>query len=235
MGSTADRYRPGGATSGSERRRDNGCALLRLSAQKWRQVIFLSAFCIFCCLVNRLTPNDPYMGRTAPLTSKRCILYIYSTNVGTEYFKHALYSPFFSLQMAVCFIMLTCLVPILFTFYVQNVLKLKKNNSDAKGLKGDCPVRNWGYMGDVSLANDAVFFCWKWLPKLGLLDPTVGSSETSGTARLLMRCHTPEDFHYLLISVSCCELLLVGILPRRPGFDPRSVRMGSSPRSKRCY
>ena len=45
--------------------------------------------------VNRLTPNDPYMGRNAPLTSKRCILYIYSTNVGTEYFKHALYSPFF--------------------------------------------------------------------------------------------------------------------------------------------
>jgi len=39
---------------------------------------------------NRLTPNDPYMGRTAPLTSKRCILYIYSTNIGTEYFKHTL-------------------------------------------------------------------------------------------------------------------------------------------------
>ena len=47
--------------------------------------------------INRLTPNDPYMGRTAPLTSKRCILYIYSTNIGTEYFKHALYSPFFFL------------------------------------------------------------------------------------------------------------------------------------------
>jgi len=45
--------------------------------------------------LNRLTPNDPYMGRTAPLTSKRCILYIYSRNVGTEYFKHALYSQFF--------------------------------------------------------------------------------------------------------------------------------------------
>jgi hypothetical protein len=26
-------------------------------------------------LFNRLTPNDPYMGRTAPLTSKCCILY----------------------------------------------------------------------------------------------------------------------------------------------------------------
>jgi hypothetical protein len=44
--------------------------------------------------INRLTANDPYTGRTAPLTSKRCISYIYSTNVSTEYFKHALYSPF---------------------------------------------------------------------------------------------------------------------------------------------
>ena len=46
-------------------------------------------------VLNRLTPNDPYMGRTAPLTSKLCISYIYSTNIGTEYIKHALYSPFF--------------------------------------------------------------------------------------------------------------------------------------------
>ena len=44
--------------------------------------------------INLLTPNDPYMGRTAQLTSKRCILYIYSKNVGTEYFKQPLYSPF---------------------------------------------------------------------------------------------------------------------------------------------
>ena len=79
-----------------------------------------------CCLFNRLTPNNPYMGRTAPLTSKCCILYIYSTNIGTEYFKHALHSPFFPLQNAVCFIMLTCLVSVLFTFYIQGVLKLKK-------------------------------------------------------------------------------------------------------------
>ena len=62
-------------------------------------------------MVNPLTPNDPYSGRTAPLTSKRCILYIYSTNIGSEHFKHGIYSPCFSLQNTVFFIVLTYLVP----------------------------------------------------------------------------------------------------------------------------
>ena len=48
-------------------------------------------------LFNPLTPNDDYSGRTAPLTSKRCILYIYSTNIDTAYFKHGIYCPFFPL------------------------------------------------------------------------------------------------------------------------------------------
>jgi len=77
-------------------------------------------------MFNPLTPNDAYRSRTAPLTSKRCILYIYSTNACTEYFKHGIYSPFSALQVAVCFIILTYLVPVLFTFYIQSVLKLKK-------------------------------------------------------------------------------------------------------------
>ena len=75
---------------------------------------------------NPLTPNDHYIGHTAPLTSKRYILYIYSTNIGTKYFKHGVYSPFILLKNTVCFVILTYLVPVLFTFYIQSVLKLKK-------------------------------------------------------------------------------------------------------------
>ena len=38
---------------------------------------------------NPLKPNDLKKRRTAQLTSRCCILYIYSTNKRTEYFKHA--------------------------------------------------------------------------------------------------------------------------------------------------
>ena len=61
------------------------------------------AFCVQTAickeLIKRLTPNDQYMGLTPPLNSKRFIIYIYSTNIGTEYYKYALYSPLpFSLK-----------------------------------------------------------------------------------------------------------------------------------------
>jgi hypothetical protein len=60
--------------------------------------------------------------RTAQLTSRRFILNIYSTNILTEYFKQAAHSPFLSLQDAVYFIMLPFMVPVIFTFEIQDVL-----------------------------------------------------------------------------------------------------------------
>ena len=88
--------------------------------KQWQVLsVFSKIFTYFFVNINPLTPNDDCSGRTAPLTSKRCILYIYSTNIGTEYFKHGIDSPFFPLQNAVCFINLTFLVPVLFTFYIQ--------------------------------------------------------------------------------------------------------------------
>jgi len=41
------------------------CAAARMSELELEQRSF-----------NRLTPDDPYMDRTAPISSKRCILYI---------------------------------------------------------------------------------------------------------------------------------------------------------------
>src|SRR5215469_13453325 len=84
-------------------------------------------------VVNRLTPNDPYRGRTAQLTSRRCILYIHSTNIRTEYFKHAAHSPFFSLQNALYFITLRFWF-LYYSHFIYRVCKNLKENSGAKVL-----------------------------------------------------------------------------------------------------
>ena len=70
-------------------------------------------------------PNDIYIYIYANLQMLHFIYY--STNIRTEYFKHAAHSPVFSLQNAVYFIMLHFLVPVLFKFYIQSVIKFLKN------------------------------------------------------------------------------------------------------------
>jgi len=83
------------------------------------------------CVFYLLTPNDRYSGRTAPLTSKRCILYIYSTIQVLNILNMVYTLRFFSSKFSLFHnsnVFGSCFIHILYT----GVLKLKKNNSGAK-------------------------------------------------------------------------------------------------------
>ena len=89
--------------------------------------------------LNPLTPNDPYRGRTTPLTSK-VAFHIFIQQIQVLNILNVVYNlSLFPFQNAVCFIILMYLVPILFTFYIHGVLKLKKK-SGAKWLTSWNPL-----------------------------------------------------------------------------------------------
>ena len=68
--------------------------------------------------INHLTLNGHFSGRTAPLTTDAAF-FIYSTDMRTEYFKHAAYSLFFSSSKYRLFhnatFFGTCIIHILYT------------------------------------------------------------------------------------------------------------------------
>ena len=86
--------------------------------------------------LNPLTPNDPYSGRTASLTSKRSILYIYSTNIITEYFKYGIYSPFFFSSKCSLFrnsnVFGSCVIHILYTVCAKIKKKFRRQKVNGK-------------------------------------------------------------------------------------------------------
>ena len=67
-------------------------------------------------LINHLTPNGHYMGRTAPLTSRCCILYIYSTNIPKNILNMLQNLRFFFSSKCRLFHNATFFVRVLFTF-----------------------------------------------------------------------------------------------------------------------
>jgi len=84
--------------------------------------------------INPLTPNDPYSGRTAPLTSK-VAFYTFIQQIQILNILNMVYTLFFFSSKCSLFhnsnIIGSCIIHILYT----GCAKIKKNNSGAKRLR----------------------------------------------------------------------------------------------------
>ena len=91
--------------------------------------VLLTMYLSIFLVINLLTPNVNYSGRTAPLTNK-VAFYIFIQQIYVLNILNMVYTLLFFyiyiFQNAVCFIIVTYLVPVLFALYIQGVLKLKK-------------------------------------------------------------------------------------------------------------
>ena len=87
-------------------------------------------------ILNLLTPNVNYSGRTAPLTSKVAFyiyIYIYIKQIYVLNILNMVYTLRFFFSKCSLFHNFIVFGSVLFTFYIQGVLKLKKIIPAAKG------------------------------------------------------------------------------------------------------
>ena len=147
----------------------------------WNSTILLCTPCIF----NLLTPNDHYSGRTAPLISKCCILYIYSTNTGTEYFKHGIYSPFFSSSKCSLFhnsnVFGSCFIRVLYTgcAKIKKIIPVPKGYFTKPSMCFTCICRNLMTTTQISSISTQKFIYCICLPSLWISFSLAHNSSTS--------------------------------------------------------
>ena len=125
-------------------------------------------------------------------------------------------SPFISLKNAVFFIIITCLVPVLFTFYVQGVLKL--NNSGTKRLMR----RNSTFFP----LRVFISFEWFWVSIISINFHGVCNGDELCSLRFrnwifmyyLHRCQASA-------SVPCPSLLVSGFSPQQSRLEPWPINV----------
>jgi hypothetical protein len=63
--------------------------VILLTLREITEILNCERNCTILFMINPLALSDPFMGCSAQLTSRRCILNTYSTDIRTEYFKRA--------------------------------------------------------------------------------------------------------------------------------------------------
>ena len=165
-------------------------------------------------VLNPLKPNDLYIGRTAPLTFRRCIVYIFIQQIYVLNILNMLrILLFFSLRNAVYFTMLTCLVPVLFAFYIQGVLNFKCKILTPKGsyLWPNSRIIHQCGWNSIPKKCNIIFSLYWWLI-LFVLCVTLVEATTIGDRYLLVRVAHDWNMQTCVLQAghSSCRVVLFG-------------------------